>query len=405
MSRCSVDPRKRKARLTTLYRCTYSYRLDHHQEDQKILCADRFHGSRKLVPADTGGSYIAPQVPALRHCSGATGLITRKEIGRFSALTLVAWFVLTATASNAFAQTSDQSSSFADLSADNSGSGQISVLPGGLTFASQVEGTTSAAQIVTIKNPGNGVVDLLIALSGDEDYAPYDTCIGSMAAGTSCTIAMTFRPASMGPSNGLLTITNLDNGYSQSVALAGSGTPQSSTSSNVELSSSVASLQVTAAGEAAISDVYITPQNGFQGQVNLQCKVVAGSQEGSAASPVCSLSTSQVTISDGDESSSELSVSVQTAGAISESGPLSSRRSISLAALAALGLFTFGRWRKGVFAGLSLLLVTGMIGCAGVPNTDTATGLTATSSYQVMVTATSGAQSTSISIPLEIKSL
>ncbi len=403
MSICLVDPVKRKARLTTRFRCTYSCRLDHHQEDQTIVCVDPIRGSRMSVPADTGGSSIAPQVSALRHCFGARGLITRKRIRRFSALTLFAWIVFTATASGAFAQTNDQSNSFTDLSADTSGSNQISVLPGNLTFASQVAGTTSAAQIVTIKNPGTSVVDLLIALSGDEDYVPYDTCIGSMAAGSSCTISMTFRPGSTGPSNGTLTITDVDNGYSQSVALTGSGTQQSSASSNIALSSSVASLQVTSAGGAATSDVYITPQNGFQGPVNLQCKVVAGSQGGSAASPVCSLSTSQVTISAGDQSSSELSVSIQTASAISESGPLSSRRSISLGALAALGLFTLGQWRKRIYAGLSLLLVMGMIGCGGVPNMSTATSPTSSSSYNVMVTATSGAQSTSISIPLEVQ--
>jgi hypothetical protein len=368
-----------------------------------IPCADPFHGSRMSVPTDTGGSSVAQQVSMLRHCFGAMGLITRKGIRRFSALTLVAWVVFTATSSSAFAQTSDQSGSFTDLSADKNGSGPISVLPGGLTFASQVEGTTSAAQIVTITNPGNSVVDLLISLSGDEDYVPDDTCIGSMAAGTSCTVSMRFRPANTGSSNGILTITDVDDGYSQSVALSGSGTRQSSRSSNIALSSSVASLQVAAAGKAATSDVYITPQNGFQGQVNLQCKVVAGSQEGSAATPVCSMSTSQVTISDGDESSSELSVFTQTTGAASESGPLSSRGNMSLAALATLSLFPLGRWRKRIYAGLSLLLVMGMIGCGSVPNTPAAISLTSSNSYKVLVTATSGAQSTSISIPLEVK--
>jgi hypothetical protein len=402
MSICLVDPVKRKARLTTTSRCAYSYRLDHHQENQTTPGVDPIRGSRMSVLADTGGSSIAPQVSVSRHCFDARRLITRKAIRRFSALTLFAWVVLTATASSAFAQTGDQSSSFTDLSADTSGSNQISVLPGNLTFASQVAGTTSAAQIVTIKNPGNSVVDLLIALSGDEDYVPNDTCIGSMAAGSSCTISMTFRPANTGSSSGLLTITDVDNGYSQSVALTGSGTQQSGALSNIALSFSVASLQVTTAGGAATSDVYITPQNGFQGPVNLQCKVVAGSQEGSAASPVCSLSTSQVTISAGDQSSSELSVSIQT-GAISGSGPHSSRGSMSLAALAALSLLPFRRWRKRIYAGLSLLLVMGMIGCGSVPNTHNAISVTHSKSYKVVVTATSGAQSASISIPLEVK--
>jgi hypothetical protein len=69
MSICSIDPVKRRARLTMLSRYTYSYGLDHHQDDQTILCVDPFHGSRMSVPADTGGSSIAPQVSVLR-CTG-----------------------------------------------------------------------------------------------------------------------------------------------------------------------------------------------------------------------------------------------------------------------------------------------------------------------------------------------
>jgi hypothetical protein len=69
MSICLVDPVKRKARLTMLSRCTYSYRLDHHQEDQTILCVGPIHGSRISVLADTGGTSIAPQVSVLR-CAG-----------------------------------------------------------------------------------------------------------------------------------------------------------------------------------------------------------------------------------------------------------------------------------------------------------------------------------------------
>jgi hypothetical protein len=360
MATCSVDPVKRKAGLAVLSRCTYSYRIDHHREDQA--------------------------------CKG---------IRQFFAAVIVALAVLTATASSAFAETDDPSSSLTDLSADNDGSGQISVLPASLTFASQVEGTTSAAQIVTIKNPGNGAAHLLIALSGDADYVPYDTCIGSIAAGTSCTISVKFRATNAGYSTGTLTITDLDDGRSQSVALTGSGTRPSSPSSNIALSSSVGSLQMTAAG-AATSDVYITPRNGFQGQVNLQCKVVAGSQGEPAATPVCSLSTSQVTISDGQDSASELSVSTQTSGAAGVSNLLRSS-SMSLAGLAVLGLLPLGRWRKRIYASLSILLVMGIIGCGSGPNARTAMSVTPSNSYKVLVTATSGAQSASISIPLEVK--
>jgi hypothetical protein len=69
MSICLVDPVKRKARLTMLSRCTDSYRLDHHQEEQTILCVDPIHGSRMSVLADTSESSIARQLSALR-CTG-----------------------------------------------------------------------------------------------------------------------------------------------------------------------------------------------------------------------------------------------------------------------------------------------------------------------------------------------
>jgi hypothetical protein len=76
---------------------------------------------------------------------------------------------------------------------------------------------------------------------------------------------------------------------------------------------------------------------------------------------------------------------------------------MSLAALAILSLFPLGQWRKRICAGLSLLSVMGMIGCGSVPNTPTAISLTSSNSYKVLVTATSGAQSATISIPLEVK--
>ena len=76
---------------------------------------------------------------------------------------------------------------------------------------------------------------------------------------------------------------------------------------------------------------------------------------------------------------------------------------MSLATLATLGLCPLGQWRKRICAGLSLLLVIGMIGCASAPNASIAISLNSSNSYTVLVTATSGAQSASTSIPLEVK--
>jgi hypothetical protein len=90
MSICLVDPVKRKARLTRPSRCTCSYRLDHHQEDQTILCVDPIHGSRMSILADTGGSSIAPQVSVLR-CAGHDMKNYRRNLAMATSLVLSAF--------------------------------------------------------------------------------------------------------------------------------------------------------------------------------------------------------------------------------------------------------------------------------------------------------------------------
>src|SRR3984885_8145013 len=91
MSICLVDPVKRKARLTRPSRCTCSYRLDHHQEDQTILCVGPIHGSRISVLADTGGTSIAPQVSVLR-CAGHDMKNYPRNLAMATSLVLSAFF-------------------------------------------------------------------------------------------------------------------------------------------------------------------------------------------------------------------------------------------------------------------------------------------------------------------------
>jgi hypothetical protein len=77
----------------------------------------------------------------------ASGLITRKEIRQFFALTSFAWVVLTAPLCSGVAQTSDQPISFTELSAEHEGNDQIAFFPRSLTFASQLDEASSTAQI------------------------------------------------------------------------------------------------------------------------------------------------------------------------------------------------------------------------------------------------------------------
>jgi hypothetical protein len=106
----------------------------------------------------------------------------------------------------------------------------VTLTPSSLTFSSQVVGTSSAAQTVTLKN--SGTADLTISSIGlagtnSGDFAQTNTCPSSsstLAAGASCTISVTFTPTATGSRSASVTITDNAAGSPQSVALSGSGT-------------------------------------------------------------------------------------------------------------------------------------------------------------------------------------
>jgi hypothetical protein len=100
----------------------------------------------------------------------------------------------------------------------------VNLSPSSLTFGSQLLGTTSAAQNVTLTNTGNATLTITsIAASGD--FAETNTCGSSVAAGANCTISVTFTPEGIGTLTGAVAIT--DNAYGsphQTVTLTGTGT-------------------------------------------------------------------------------------------------------------------------------------------------------------------------------------
>jgi sugar lactone lactonase YvrE len=114
-------------------------------------------------------------------------------------------------------------SPYATQSISLNGNGSTATLSAAsLTFASQTEATTSSAQAVTLTNTGTAALTITsIAASGD--FAQTDTCGTSVAAGTMCTISVTFTPTAAGLRTGTLTITDNASGSPQTVALSGSG--------------------------------------------------------------------------------------------------------------------------------------------------------------------------------------
>ncbi len=149
------------------------------------------------------------------------------------------------------------------------GSG-ASVTPASMTFAVQVIGTTSPAQTATLTNTGNASLTIT-SITAPADYGETNTCGSSLAAGSSCTINVTFVPAKSGTLSGNVTITdNAAGSATQKIAVSGTGTamyvnPASLNFGTVNLGATSAAQVVSVTNESSssvsITSVTITGTN------------------------------------------------------------------------------------------------------------------------------------------------
>jgi Beta-propeller repeat/Abnormal spindle-like microcephaly-assoc'd, ASPM-SPD-2-Hydin len=103
------------------------------------------------------------------------------------------------------------------------GDGPLAVFaPSSLNFPAQSLGTASAAQAVTLTNGGNETLDVnSVQVTGD--FAQVNNCPSALAAGSSCTINVTFTPSGTGTRSGVLSVTDNAQGSPQAVNLTGAG--------------------------------------------------------------------------------------------------------------------------------------------------------------------------------------
>ena len=100
----------------------------------------------------------------------------------------------------------------------------VSLSPTSLTFPSQVVGTSSTPQPVTLTNIGGSPLNITnIVASGD--FAETNTCGASVASGANCTISIIFTPTATGTLYGSVTITDNAANSPQTILLSGTGVP------------------------------------------------------------------------------------------------------------------------------------------------------------------------------------
>ena len=100
----------------------------------------------------------------------------------------------------------------------------LSVSPSAASFANAVVVTevSSANQTVTIANNGTSLFPLALTITGD--FTQTSTCTSALAAGTTCTVTISFAPSQPGLRNGLLSVTTGTGTTPARVALSGTGT-------------------------------------------------------------------------------------------------------------------------------------------------------------------------------------
>ena len=116
----------------------------------------------------------------------------------------------------------DASASVNTVALNGSGNSAIlTITPDALSFGNQVVNTTSLARLVSLRNTGN-ITLTITAISVSAGFSTPNTCT-TIVPGLTCSLFLSFSPATVGPKTGTLTITNSAPGSPHVVALSGTG--------------------------------------------------------------------------------------------------------------------------------------------------------------------------------------
>jgi len=96
------------------------------------------------------------------------------------------------------------------------------VSPASLSFGSVAAGTASSSQPITLTNGGSGPLSIS-GITASGDFSQSNNCGSSLAAGSSCTVNVTFNPVLSGAVSGAITFADSAGTSPQLVSLSGTG--------------------------------------------------------------------------------------------------------------------------------------------------------------------------------------
>jgi Beta-propeller repeat len=285
----------------------------------------------------------------------------------------------------------------------SSAGGTFTVAPTSLAFGNQPVGTPTAAKMVTLTNSTNATIAFTTAgISGgvpaaaNTDFTSTNTCGTSIAANSSCTVSVIFKPSVAAAETANLVLTDAASTSPQTVTLSGTGT---STAGSFTLSASPTALTV-AQGASGTFKVTVTPTGGFNQAVALACT-------GLPANSTCTAAPTSVTPSDGVTPVSAMVTVVTTSPAVVT--PPSSTpdtrmflwRTVPLFSVFSLLLFLVRRLRFAIRLSMAAAMV-GFLALAGCGGGHTPTGGTPKGTSTVTVTGTSGTMTSSATVSLTV---
>ena len=119
-----------------------------------------------------------------------------------------------------------------------------------LTFGTQLVGSTSPAQTVTVTNSGSApltVTGVTVTGTNAADFAQTNTCAATVAPGGTCTVSVTFAPAAAGARGATLTVAT-DAGP-RPVSLSGTGSTASAALAPTSLTFAAQTVNTTSAAQ------------------------------------------------------------------------------------------------------------------------------------------------------------
>jgi len=294
------------------------------------------------------------------------------------------------------------------------GSPAAVVTPTNLSFGSIVVGSPSGSQPITLDDSGSEALTISsVAISGpnSSDFSQTNNCGASVAAGTSCSIAVTFSPTATGALTASVTITDNASNSPQTVSLTGTGTDFSfsaATGSNCPSGGNCSTSATVSAGQAATYNLQVGPVNGFNGTVTLGCT-------DALAKSTCAVSPTSVTVNGTTATAFTVTVTTTASSAL---GPFSkpttwrtpSQPMLNFRILFALALFLAGSMvaarnsRRRLVPVLALLIVSlvWITSCGGGSSNGGGGGNSGTPSGTVTITGTSNGVNHSVSLNLTV---